>query len=106
LRKFSALAFVLVAAAVGTSTAAAGTSPTVKVADDHFKPGKVTVTKNSTVVWTWKGKHRHSVTEIADKFGSKVKRKGSYKHKFAKKGKFTIYCKVHPIDMRMKVVVK
>jgi plastocyanin len=32
--------------------------------------------------------------------------KGRFKHKFAKKGKFTVYCLVHPTSMRQRVVVR
>jgi plastocyanin len=107
----AAVPLLVAFAAVGSGSATgssvrAAASKSVKVGDDFFKPARLTVSRGTTVVWTWKGKNRHSVTEINSRFGSKVKRKGTYKHRFAKKGKFTIYCKVHPIDMRAKVIVK
>ena len=96
----------LFAAFFATNAAAAGTTSTT-LKDDFFTKSKITVKKGTTVKWTWKTKDKHTVTELSGKWGSKgPTRKGSFKHKFAKKGKFTVYCLVHPVEMRQKIVVK
>jgi plastocyanin len=103
-----ALLAALAVAAVGSSAVNAGATKNVTVDDDFYKPTKITIAKGTQVRWNWKGttSNKHTVTDLKNRFGSKTKRRGTYKHTFRKAGKFTIYCKVHPIDMRMRVVVK
>jgi plastocyanin len=93
-------------AAVFTLPATAATTKKVTLQDDFFTKGKVTVKKGTVLHWTWNTDDKHTVTALNGKFGSKETKKGSYKHKFAKKGKFTVYCLVHPTVMRQKIVVK
>ena len=105
MRKLVTLAALI--AAVFTSTATAAGTKTTTLKDDFFTKSKLTVTKGTTVKWTWHTKDKHTVTEFSGKFGSKGEtKKGTFKHKFAKKGKFTVYCLVHPVEMRQKIVVK
>jgi plastocyanin len=103
-----ALACALAAAALGAELHAAAVTKTVKVRDDFFSKGKVTVKKDDSVKWTWgEGtKHKHTVTEEHGRWTSKEKKTGTYKHKFGKTGTFKVYCATHPIDMKMKVVVE
>jgi plastocyanin len=104
-RKLLALAALM--AAVFTTTAMAATTKTTTLKDDTFTKGKLTISKGTTVVWNWsKTRHKHTVSDYEGRWGSTEKRKGSYKHKFAKKGTFTVYCLVHPIEMRQRIVVK
>jgi plastocyanin len=103
-RKLLLLA-ALVAAAVFAVPALAATKTTT-LQDDFFTKGKLTVKKNTTVVWTWKTDDDHTVTDLNGRFGSKQTTKGKFKHKFSKKGKFTVYCLVHPTQMRQRIVVK
>jgi plastocyanin len=79
---------------------------TTSLQDDFFTKGKLTVKKGTTVVWKWHTDDEHTVTDFKGRFGSKQTSHGSFKHKFAKKGKFTVYCLVHPEEMRQKIVVK
>jgi plastocyanin len=75
----------------------------VSVVDDAFKAKTITISKGTTVKWTWKGSNPHNV-----KFGgftSKVQVKGTFKHKFTKKGTFKYRCTIHS-NMTGKVVVK
>jgi plastocyanin len=46
-----------------------------------------------------------SVTEGPAKFSSRLQSKGSYRHTFAKPGKYTIVCTIHS-DMVSTVTVK
>jgi plastocyanin len=102
-RKLLILA-VLVAAVFAVPALAATTTTHLK--DDKFTKSRLTVTKGTVVEWTWKTHHKHTVTEISGKWGSKMTRTGSFKHRFRKRGKFTVYCLVHPVDMRQRIVVK
>ncbi len=105
MRKILALAVLI--AAVFAIPAMAATTKTTTLKDDFFTKSKLTINKGTTVKWTWNTKDKHTVTALNGKFGSKKEtRKGTFKHKFAKKGKFTVYCLVHPVEMRQKIVVK
>jgi plastocyanin len=96
---------VVVAAVCAGPASAATKSATLK--DDFFTKGKLTISKGDTVVWKWKTDDEHTVTEIHGRWGSTdPKTKGTVKHKFKKRGKFTVYCLVHPTIMRQKVIVK
>jgi plastocyanin len=101
------LLLLVVIAAVCAGPAAAGTTKTTSLKDDFFVKGKLTVTKGTTVVWKWHTDDEHTVTEVHGRWGStNPKTKGTVKHKFTKRGKFTVYCVVHPTIMRQKIVVK
>jgi plastocyanin len=108
MRKLLLLLVVLAIAvpAVTVSALAAGKTRTTTLQDDFFTRGKLTIKKGTTVNWKWNTEDDHTVTEINGKFSSKDTRKGNYKHRFTKKGTFTVYCLVHPEEMRQKVVVK
>ena len=100
----SLLLAALVAAVLAVPAMAA--TKTTSLQDDFFTKGKLTVKKNTTIVWKWKTDDEHTVTDLDRRFGSKQTTKGSFKHKFKKKGKFTVYCLVHPTEMRQRIVVK
>lgn len=98
------------AATAALAVPALATTKTVTVGDDYFvKAGArptVTVKKNATVKWVWKGKSAHNVyaTKGPQKFHSKTITKGSYSHKMTKKGTYTIVCLIHSgMDMTLKV---
>ena len=107
MRKFVLLLalFAVVAVPVAVATAS-GRTRTTALKDDYFARGKLTVKKGTTVVWKWKTDDEHTVTEINGRWGSKQTTTGRFKHKFKKRGKFTVYCLVHPTVMRQKIVVK
>jgi plastocyanin len=101
------LAVLAVAVPAVTVTAIAATkTKTTTLKDDYFTKGKLTVKKGTTVIWNWHTDDDHTVTEINGRWGSKDTTKGHFKHKFKKKGKFTVYCLVHPTSMRQKITVK
>jgi len=83
----------------------------VRVDDDYFvrvgpKP-TVTVRKNDTVKWNWRGDviHNMVVTKGPVKFRSKTIVKGSYSRKMTLRGTYQIVCTIHS-GMEMKLVVK
>ena len=85
---------------------ATATTKNATLKDDYFPVGKITVKKGTTVVWSWNTDDKHTVSEINGKWGSKMTKHGRFKHTFTRRGKFTVYCLVHPTIMRQKVVVK
>jgi plastocyanin len=103
------IAVVAAAAGVVALPSVAATKPApkqVSVKDDKFTPRPITIKKGTKVVWTWKGKRRHNVSEANGKWGSGTKRKGTFSHTFKSKGTFLIFCTIHAPDMQMKVNVK
>src|SRR4051794_17195824 len=105
-----ALVALLVAAAAPVAIAHGATKPPVKVthlSDDFFNRGKITIKKGTVVNWKWSTEHRHTVTEYNGRWGTTSEtRTGNFKHRFKKKGTWTVYCLVHPVEMRQKIVVK
>jgi plastocyanin len=99
------LPVLAVFAAVYAVPAMAATKTTT-LKDDYFAKARITVSKGTTVVWKWNTDDEHTVTDLNGRFGSQQTDHGTFKHKFKKKGKFTVYCLVHPTVMRQTVVVK
>lgn len=85
------LAAASLAAAVASPALGAGAS--VRVGDDFFRAKTVRITKGSTVTWRWVGSDSHNVVFKA--FKSKLQTKGTYRHKFARKGTFRYVCTLH-----------
>jgi len=90
-----------VAAAIATPAFGAGA--TVRVDDDFFRAKTVRITKGSTVTWRWVGSHPHDV--VFRGFKSKVQKKGTYRHRFARTGTFRYSCSIHD-NMKGAVVVR
>jgi plastocyanin len=93
------------------ATALAATR-SVKIGDNYFVRSKgvptVTVSRNTTVKWNFKGDSVHNVTVSKGpvKFHSPTKDSGSYSKKLTRAGTYTIYCSIHgPDDQKMKLVV-
>jgi plastocyanin len=112
MRKLLVLAIATCALAALTATAFAATK-SVKVGDDYYvRPSgvpKVTVSKGTTVKWSFTGDSLHTVTVSKGpaKFKSGPKSSGTYKKKMKKRGTYTIYCTIHgPANQKMKLIVK
>lgn len=104
------LALALTALAFLAAPASAGSPPVVKVADDFFKPGKLTVKKGTKVVFKWVGSNVHNV-ELRRPNGSRAKSSpfktsGKFRYRFRKTGKWRAICVVHPSTMTMRIVVR
>ncbi len=98
--------------AVLAASALAATK-TVKVGDNWFvRPSgtpTVTVSKGTTVKWTWVGDKNHNVrvTKGPVKFASPIKESGTFSKRMRRRGTYTIICDVHGKgDQSMKLVVK
>ena len=91
------------AAALAVPALAAG--PTVRVDDNYFKAKTVNITRGTTVTWRWRGSRRHDV--VFRRTRSKLKRSGTFRHKFNRRGTYRYVCSLHSDDgMRGKVVVR
>ena len=106
--KKPALAAAAVAAVAGATAFAvpANGATTVRVADDIFRPGTLTVRNGTTVVWRWVGESPHNVKvrRGPEKFGSRTKRSGTYRHRMRRGGRYRIVCTIHPgMAMTLKV---
>ncbi len=112
MRKLIVVALVTVAlAALAASALAARKS--ISIGDNYYvRPSGVpvvTVSRNSTVVWNFRGASAHNVTVKTGpvKFHSPSKSSGSFSRKFSTRGTYVIYCTIHGFaDQRMKLVVK
>ena len=91
---------------------AASERRSLAVGDDYFvkagSPRTVTVQRNDTVVWRWRGSNPHnvSVTKGPVEFESRTKTSGRYRKKLRRRGTYKILCTVHPPGMRMTLVVE
>ena len=75
----------------------------VKIKDMKFSPATITVKPGTTVTWTNKDDHDHTVVATDESFKSGNLSHGeTFEHKFEKKGKFKYACSYHP---RMKGTV-
>jgi plastocyanin len=103
-----AVAAIAVAAGVVAlpSQGAAPKPRQVSIRDDYFGPKNLTVKKGTKIVWTWKGKVIHNVSEAHGKWRSGTKKKGTYKRTFNTRGTYRIVCSIHAPDMHMTVKVK
>jgi plastocyanin len=97
----SALAAAGAVAALAVPSFAATKGVSVK--DDFFSAKKITVSKGTTVKWTWKGDNPHNV--VGKGFNSGVKTSGTFSRKFKKAGTFKYRCTIHS-GMKGTVVVK
>ena len=105
---------VLAAVLAFPATVGAARTYTIKVGDDYFSPTKKTIKVDDIVKWVWVGAdgkpgqttNEHTIVEAKDRFHSKTLTEGSYKKRFKKAGKWTIYCGEHANTMKLVVTVK
>ncbi len=98
-----ALAAVAATAAFAPPAIAA---KTVRVDDDVFRPGSLTISSGTTVVWRWVGDNPHNVTVTRGpvKFRSSTKRSGTFSRRMRRGGRYRIVCTIHPgMDMTLRV---
>jgi len=103
-RTLALLAALALCAALAVPALAA--TKTVTVGDNFFKPKTMTVSKNTTVKWVWRGRAPHNVTVKKGpvKFKSTTKTSGSYSKKLTRTGTYRITCTIHPgMDQTVKV---
>jgi plastocyanin len=103
-RKLIAVAVVGATAVVGAVVPApADAAKLVRVGDNYFSPGSVTVRKGTVLAFSFRGRLRHNVVGSAFKNIS-LRKSGTVRRKTRKKGAFTLRCTVHPgMSMRLRV---
>jgi len=103
------LAVLAAVTMLAPSGALAGTKK-VKVGNDFFNPGKISIGNGTTVKFKWDGGVKHNVTYKSGPgkpFASKSTKKSgvNFKKTFKKKGTYKLFCTFHPDDMKLKVKV-
>ncbi len=99
------LAAVLLAAAVASPMPDA--TATVHLKDDAFKPAVVTIHAGERVNFVNDDDDAHTATADDNSWDSEGLAQGDhYAHVFAKAGKFTYHCTVHPFMKGTVIVVK
>lgn len=109
----AAAAVALVAAVAALSPIIAGpaqgaATKRVRIVDIDFMPGNVTITKGTTVRWTFEDEDTpHNVVSRGTKrfTNSPTKRSGSYSYRFTKTGTYSYVCTIH-FNMKGRVVVR
>ena len=80
---------------------------TISVKDDLFSPKSVTVSKNTTVKWVFKGDSKHNVAVTSGSPSIATRRSGqrsAARSKTTKRGTFKIECTLHSgMNMTLKV---
>jgi plastocyanin len=104
-RKLALLTLLAVLIAAATASVVFAGGRTVAVRDNRFGPKSITVGKGTKVTWVWRGHHLHNVTASNGSFRSATKRRGTYTHRFNRKGTYRILCTIHS-GMKMTVHVK
>jgi plastocyanin len=108
LRTLVAAGIAAVAVALPAATAGAGKVATVEVGNGFYSPGAKTVRQGDKVRFEWVPSlemHNVHVKSGPERFKSPTQAAGTWSRRFAKPGKFVLYCTQHE-DMRMKLTVK
>jgi plastocyanin len=116
-RNIGLAAVIAAGLTLAVAPAQAGKTPvkrTVKVEDYFFSPAKLTVKKNTIVVWRWPvaGGDGHDVVLVkgprgVKKFASDVFFADEiYRKRLKVPGKYSIVCSLHPDDMKQTITVK
>lgn len=71
---------------------------TVDVIDNDFEPSHLTVPSGAEVVWEFKGRAAHDVTEDTGRFGSGTMNRGDkFTMTFDEPGTYYYYCTLHHV---------
>jgi plastocyanin len=109
------LALLTGAALLSAVPANGAARKTVEVGDNYFMPKKLTVARNTTVVWRWPGLEEagdvHDVKLTSGPKGVKkfqseaASTEYTYRRKLTKAGTYKLVCTLHH-EMRMTIKVK
>ncbi|MEA2294566.1 MAG: hypothetical protein QOE86_2205 [Solirubrobacteraceae bacterium] len=103
----AAVALTAVALAVPAAALGSGVKR-VSVKDDVFAAKSITVTRGTTVRWSWSGHNPHNVTVAKGpvRFHSSTKTSGTFSRKLTRAGTYRLLCTVHAPDMAMTIRVR
>ena len=101
------IALLTAAGLAAAAVPATAATRTVKVDDNFFSPKTLSVKKGTTVKWTWVGEAPHNVRAVKgpQRFGSAIKRSGTYRRTLKRRGTYRIVCTIHS-GMTMKLTVR
>jgi plastocyanin len=86
---------------------AQGQRAEVTLEDKRFLPSRLAIAAGTTVVWTNRGRHRHTVTSEQGFWNSGPMTAGAtYTQQFDKPGTYAYHCEIHPQEMRATIEVK
>ncbi len=90
----------------------ATSGPNVYIVDNAFirdvQRPTVTVRRGETVTWHWRSRQSHSVSTRSgpERFATRTRNRGTFRHRFIKPGIYRIECSLHAPGMKMTVRVK
>ncbi len=65
------------------------------------------IAPGTSVTWAWRSQQSHGVSASGPRrFASKIRSRGSYRHRFTRTGTYRIVCPLHAPGMKMTVVVR
>ena len=106
MKKYAVPALAAVAATAALVPSATAATKTVRVDDDVFRPGSLSIRVGDTVRWRFVGDNPHNVTVTKGKqrFRSGTKSSGTYRKRIRRGGRYKIVCTIHPgMDMTLRV---
>jgi plastocyanin len=108
MRKLILIPLAVLAATLVSAPALAAGGAQTKVGDSFFRPKTVTIGHGTRVTWNWGGVLLHNVTVKSgpSRFHSRTVVTGSFSHVFTRKGRYVIYCTLHPTSMRETITVR
>ena len=97
-RLIAVLVAVAVAGAALMAIPAFGATKSISLRDNFFSPKSVSVKRNTTVRFVWRGRAPHNVTVRRGpvRFRTSTKSKGPFRTKMTRRGTYRIVCTIHP----------
>jgi len=77
----------------------------IKIVDDRYRNGTITIASGTVVKWTNRGDHTHTTTSDSGVWDSGNLSPGdTFKRRFRRAGTFSYHCQIHP-TMRATITV-
>ena len=108
-RRTATASLVAAVVALAVAPAQAGSAVTIRIADDLFSPGSLTVKKNTPLRFRWVGDSPHDVVATRGKkkiWSIGLRTKGTVTRTFKSAGTYKLVCTVHAPDMRATIKVR
>jgi plastocyanin len=104
------IAVAAIAAVQMTGAAAAAPKATIAVGNNFFSPTSKTVNRGTKVRFKWAGGRRHDVAKVKGpggpiESGPTAQAGVNLAKRFEKAGTYRFICRIHPTEMRLKLVV-